>query len=214
MGGGEVLVILVVAATLAGSAVVFVAAFLVVYFLFFRNRVPPGPTREEMLRDLGYTPLSGQKAWSRSDQGTTMVFSEASGWKWTVRLPRYNTLTLRVEERQGGTTPDGRPFETEKPVLDRRFLFASGTPNPQTLALVSMHGVSKALSEMKYVSLQLSGDELVLTDPSRQNLGVPPNSPEAIEAERSAHLNVIMLTKALFDTLFSKLTGTIMPDFR
>jgi hypothetical protein len=214
MGSTELIGVLVGVAGLLLFGLVFVVGLLAVYLVFFRKRTPAGPTREEMLRDLGYTPGSAQKTWSRSFQGSQLVFSEASGWKWTVRLPRYNTLTLHVEEREGGATPEGRAFEAEKPLLDRRFLFAAGSPGPQTVALVAMAGVTRALTEMKFVSLQLSGDELVISDPRRENLGVPPNSPEAIEAERAAHLNVIALVTALFDVMFSKLTGTIMPEFR
>lgn len=196
---------------LLGGLVVTVLGVAAVWFFFFRTKAPSGPSRDDMLAELGYTPGPGANTWSRSFQGTTLVFKDAGGLQWSVRLPRYNTLTLHVEERVGGGTPEGRPFETEKPLLDRRFLFAAGQPGPQTLALVCMAGVTKALTEMKYVSLSLSGDELVVKDPERANAG---GAQGGAEGERQAHLAVIALATSLFDTMYSKLTGTIMPDFR
>jgi hypothetical protein len=214
-GAGGLVAIVAAVVGLLLFALVVVVGLLGVYLLFFRKRAPAGPTREEALRDLGYTPGPGPKTWSRSFEGTTMVFSEAQGWKWTIRLPRYNTLTVHVEERDGGATPEGREFETEKPILDRRFAFAAGSPGPQTVALMVTPAVMNAMLSLKYVSLQLSGDELVLTDPQRRNLGdAAADGPDAVEAERAAHLAVIALVTSMFNTMFSKFTGTIMPEFR
>ncbi len=211
--GSTVVALLVGAAVVVGGLLVVVVGLLLVYLAFFRKRAPAGPSREDMLRDLGYTPGSSPKTWSRQFQGTAIVFSEAAGFKWTVRLPRYNTLTLHVEEREVGGTPQGKVFETEKALLDRRFVFAAGSPGPQTVALVCMAGVTRALTELKFVSLSLSGDELVIVDPGRANLALGAAA-DPVEGERQAHLAVIALCTSLFDTMFSKLTGTIMPDFR
>lgn len=212
-GAGGLVAVVAAVVGLLVFALVVVVGLLGVYLVFFRKRAPAGPSRDEALRDLGYTPGPGQNAWTRSFEGTKMVFSDAGGgWKWTIRLPRYNTLTVHVEERDGGATPEGREFETEKPILDRRFAFAAGSPGPQTVALMVTPAVMNAMLDLKYVSLQLSGDELVLSDPGRKNLAA--DAGDAVEAERSAHLAVIALVTALFNTMFSKFTGTIMPEFR
>lgn len=187
------------------------AVALVIFLRGLRNRGPAAPTRDGMLRELGYTPAGEPKTWARPFAGSKIVFSEAKGFRWSVRLPRYNTLTVGIEERDGGATPAGRPFETEKPILDRRFVFAASPPSTQTVALVTTPIVTNALLDLRCVSLVLSGDELVISDPKRQNLA---DGVEPIEAERAAHLGVETVVTALFDTMFSKQSGTIMPEFR
>jgi hypothetical protein len=213
MAGMEWIVIVgVIVALLVGLAVVAVAAVLLFFFLR-RGRAPAGPDRAEILRDLGYLP-AGAGSWSRKFQGTAIVFTETKGWRWTIRLPRYNTLSVQIEERASGKVPDGRVFEADDSDFDGRFVMASELA-AQAVALVTNHAVKKSLLTMPYVSLRLKGDELVLDDPELRSLGgAKPGSPEAVEAEREAHMSVAVLVNALFDSLYSRLTGTILPEHR
>lgn len=207
-----VVIVVLVVAILVGLGVVGVAAVLA-FFLFRRSRAPEGPDRAEVLRDLGFVP-SGAGSWTRKFQGTAIVFSEAKGWRWTIRLPRYNTLSVVVEERASGRVPDGRVFEVDDSDFDARFVVASELA-AQAIALVTNHAVRKALLAMPFVSLKLKGDELVLDDPEQRSLGgAKVGSAPAIEAEREAHMCVAVLVNSMFDCLYNRQTGTIMPEHR
>ena len=207
--------LVIVAVVLAGIlGMVFVAGLAAVaLFLLRRRSAPAGPDREEMLRELNYMPV-GKGSWSRKFQGTAIAFAEGKGWKWTIRLPRYNTLTLGIEEQSGGTVPDGRVFATEDADIDARFVVASELA-AQAVALVTNAAVRKALLAMPHLSLRLRGDELVLDDPQQRSLGgARPGTAEAVHAEERAHKAVAGLVNAVFDSLYSRATGTIMPEHR
>lgn len=202
-----------------GFAVVgtLVSAVVILFFVRRRRRASPA-ARADVLAFLGYQP-TGDRGWSMPLYGTTLVFDDGgTGWRWTVRLPRYNTLTLQIEERASGTVPEGRELLTENPVLDAR-LAMGAERSAQSVALVTNRAVGDALLAVPWVSLRLRGDELVLEDPALRGLaklgnGAKPGTANGIVAEGDVHRAVVALVSALFDSLYSKETGTLMPEHR
>ena len=187
--------------------------------LFVVRRRRPSPTaRADALASLGYRP-TGDGSWSMPLAGTALVFAEAGGgWRWTVRLPRYNTLTLQIEERASGIVPEGRELLGEDPAIDARFAMGAER-SAQSVGLVTNGAVRDALLGMPWVSLQLRGDELSLDDAGLRSLaklgtGAKPGTARGIPAESAAHRAVVRLVTALFDSLYSKETGTLMPEHR
>lgn len=168
------------------------------------------------LRDLGYEAV-GPGQWRMELPRTQLCFEEApdGGWRWTVALPRYNTLALRIAE-QGAPGPGlGQLFESRVPELDQRFVLSSPLP-AQTLALVMSPKVGHALLAMPWLRLELSGDELVIGE-GREGLRrlaaqAPGSSPVALEVE--LHQRVTALVLAILGTLYSRLTGTLLPEHR
>lgn len=169
-----------------------------------------GPSRDEMLEEVGYQKLSSG-GWTRPLFDTHISFDDTKGFRWTIRLPRYNTLSLAVEERSGGETPRMNAFVSEVPELDARFLIASERA-AQTVALVRNPAFGSALLALPYVSLRLHGDELVLQNPKR--VGASGSGKVAVTSEREIHEAVAVLVGTMFDCMYARDSGTIMPDFR
>ncbi|HHO53171.1 MAG TPA: hypothetical protein ENK18_20425 [Deltaproteobacteria bacterium] len=212
-----IIAVLVVLA-IAIAAVVFIAAVGLLWRRF-RGSGPDPQAREDTLLSLGYAP-AGPNRWSRPIKNTALIFEELDGgWRWSVQLPRYNTLTLAVEERSGGKSLPNS-FATEVPAIDERFLVSSHLA-AQALALVTAAKVNNAMLAMPYLSMSLRADELVLDDPQlrsmRALLGGEPQvgtSSESLEAEIEAHQAAATLVTAILGTLYSRLTGTLLPEHR
>lgn len=186
-------------ALLAGLA----AGVVVAFFVVRRLSGGGGPSRDEMLADLGFKPIR-PKGWSRPFQGTQIVFTDAPS-TWTIRLPRYNTLTLQVEERAAGRPVEiGRAFTADEAAIDERFVLSSELA-ARSVALVRTPEVARALLDVPGVSLKLRADELVLG--SSAPLG-------ATDQERDLHERVARLATAVFGTMYAKATGTVMDEFR
>ncbi|MEQ1505595.1 MAG: hypothetical protein ABMB14_25400 [Myxococcota bacterium] len=211
---GPELALIAGAVCVAAVAAAVVAAALVVAVVVVRRRRAGSPVaREDALRELGYTQVDA-KTWTRPVPSTAVVFTDGAGFTWTVRLPRYNTLTLQVEERDGGTaTVIGAPFPTGNPKVDERFAVSSERA-AQALALATHWKVVAAMTAMPWLSLRLRADELVLADPQKRGLGKPANPVAALAAEKELHLAVAVLVTAVIDSLYSKQTGTLMPEHR
>lgn len=207
----------------SGAVCVVVAGFVLMVFAlglvwFVRRRRPSATARQDALEAVGFRRAG--TGWSMPLYGTALVFDDGkAGWCWTVRLPRYNTLTLQVEERDSGIVPEGRVFEVGHPGLDARFVMAAER-SAQTQALVGNRTFANAMLAMPFLSLKLKGDELILVDPTLKGLAkrsggsVVLGTPKTIAAECDVHQAVAVLTTALFDSLYSKQTGTILPEHR
>jgi hypothetical protein len=200
-----------------GLAAVLVLAFTVAVAVALLRRNRPSPqAREEALASIGYRRAG--EAWAREVYGAKMFFEEKQGWRWSVRLPRYNTLTLAVEERASGLPMDGA-FEAGHPDLDLRYVFGSERA-AQTVALVRSRKVIEALLAIPWLSMALHADELVIADPELKGLATLTGgstelgTKKSIPAEVAVHDAVATLVVALFETLYSKQTGTILPEFR
>ncbi len=176
--------------------------------------------REDTLLSLGYAP-AGPGKWSRPVKGSSLLFEELpdGGWRWLVRMNRYNTLTLQVEERSSGAQLP-KIFSTEVPAIDARFLVSSPLAS-QTLALVTAPKVNNAMLAMPYLSLRLEADELILEDPDLQCLRTLLKAEPRIgadkanlEAEFETHQAAATLVTAILGTLYSRLTGTLLPEHR
>ena len=159
------------------------------------------------------------RVWTMPIHGANLEFDDGAGWRWTVRLPRYNTLALQVVERDSGIAPDRKVMLTENPSLDLRFVFAAER-SAQTQALLANRGFCAAMVAVPWLSLRLEGDELRLEDPELRGLEkaaggrVTPGTPKANAAEQRVHRAVAALVTALFDSLYSKQTGTLLPEHR
>lgn len=219
---GPVILLIVAVLVLIGIAIAAVVFFATVGLLFrrFRGSSPDPEARQDTLTSLGYAP-AGPNRWSRPMKNSSLVFeeTEGGGWRWSVQLPRYNTLTLQVEERSGGAALPNA-FATEVPAIDQRFVVSSPLA-AQTLALVTAPKVNNAMLAMPHLSLSLRADELVLDDPSLQGmralLGGEPAvgaSQESLDAEIENHQAAATLVTAILGTLYSRLTGTLLPEHR
>lgn len=204
-------VVLVIGAVCAGAAVALVVLVVLVAGLVTWLRRPAPFDRDEFLVELGYQPVEaggGSKTWTKPLYTSALNFDDRQGWKWTIRLPRYNTLSWRVEERNGGSALSGGTFATDNAELDGRFAMTAERA-AQTLALATNRGVGTALLAAPFVSLTLRADELVLEDPRQRGLerlakGAKPGSPAAVAAEREIHTSAAALVTAIFDALYSK----------
>ncbi|MBX2797521.1 MAG: hypothetical protein KTR31_07635 [Myxococcales bacterium] len=172
----------------------------------------------EMLSGLGYMP-AGDDQWAIDLPQTKLVFTNQSGWRWSVQLPRYNTLTLEVVERLPGVEAPPGAFDPRNPELANRFYVSSKLP-AQTIALLGARKVSHAMLAMPYLSLALRGDELVIDDAQCQSLarmlgtGAVPGTSQTLDAEAEVHQAVLTLVTAILGTLYSRLTGTLLPEHR
>lgn len=207
--GAGVLCLLLAAAMVLCLLLVIVAVWM---------RRPAAQSRDEMLEEIGYKHLSSEQ-WSLPVFDTSIVFEEKQGWRFTVRLPRYNTMSLNIEERQGGASPAFAPFQTDNPELDARFVMASERA-AQSIALARNRDVGRALLAMPYLSLRLHGDELVLSDQARRGLAKLTTKTkegpamDKVAAERLIHERVVALVGAIFDCMYAKDSGTILPEHR
>lgn len=167
--------------------------------------------RQSMLDELSYRSTDTYE-WTRPTVGASIVFHDAGtpkqrGFRWSVKLPRYNTLTLEVVER---TAPDVSPtgggvFKTEIPELDQRFIVRSPLA-AQTMALLTNPRVVKAMMAMPHLSMVLRADELVLHDANRTCLSLS-------GGEKEMHLAVATLVTAMLTTLYAQ-SGTLLPEHR
>lgn len=167
--------------------------------------------REEFLEELSYQ-ATGDHDWTRPTVGAAIVFHDVGspkqeGFRWSVQLPRYNTLTLEIVER---AAPDPSPtgsgvFLTEMPEVDARFVVRSPLAH-QTMALLTNPRVVKAMLAMPYLHLVLRADELVLYDAQRTCLRQP-------GGEHEMHMAVATLVTAMLTTLYAQ-SGTLLPEHR
>ncbi|MEZ4236935.1 MAG: hypothetical protein R3F59_12445 [Myxococcota bacterium] len=180
-----------------------------------RSRVDPA-AREAMLDRVGYARAGA--AWTRTlDDNAVIVFEEGPGWKWTVRLPRYNTMSLTVRERSAAEPLSGA-FEAGIADLDQRFVFASPLA-AQTVGLVGNGSVANALLGVPWLSMSLGADELVVEDPALAGLervtgSTAVGGAAALRAEEEIHQAVAVVVSTVFRVLYSRFTGTIMDEFR
>jgi hypothetical protein len=177
-------------------------------FIWMRRR-PSRDAYEEALEGLGYQ-SAGPSQWSMPLHASALVFDERT-WRWSIRLPRYNTLTLHIEERTSGRIPKHPLFESEVGPLDERFLMGSGRA-AQTVALVRNREVGTAMLSLPSLSLELHGDELIVS--STRPSGQPDWTRAGIAAERELHHSVMALVVAIFGCLYAKETGTLLPEHR
>jgi hypothetical protein len=207
-------ILVVVLGVVAGAVAIGVG---VVWVRRRRARIDPA-LRAAMLEEVGYKRAG--EAWSRPvEESATIVFEEGRGWRWGVRLPRYNTMSLTVHERSA-VDPVAVPgqFPSNIPELDARFVFSSPLA-AQTVGLVGNGAVATAMLAMPSLSLKLGADELVLEDKELAGLqqltgGTVVGTPAALAAEREMHQAVAVLVNQVFRCLYSRFSGTIMDEFR
>ncbi len=201
-------------ALLVGAAVLVGAAILAVVFvgavIFLWKRKPAGPSREDRLTDLGYTPRP-DGTWLYEIQGTQMVFSKRpSGLHWQLRLPRYNTMTLELVESDSPAQLD-RAFESGIHAIDERFRLSSPQAD-RIVALLKQPKLQKALLKTQNLALHLSADELILEDPGGAGMAAI-DRPDPVEAELDEHALMINVVNALFGSLYAE-SGTVLDQFR
>lgn len=194
------------------------AVAMVGLWLLRRNRGPDPMARQEAMEALGFRQVK-EGQWSRPIQGTQMIFDERpEGLRWTVRLPRYNTLTLQVAERGSGEAAKiSGAFDSGDAELDARFVLGS-TLAARCVALLRNKGVRAAFLALPSFSLQLSADELVVSDPGRRSAGqlaggAAAGSQQAIDAELELHALVANVVNAVFGAMYTE-GGTVFDDFR
>ncbi len=181
-----------------------------------RGRGPDPHARDEALAAFGYRKVK-EGQWSRPIQGTTLTFDDGpERLGWTVRLPRYNTMTLRVEERAAGVQVPGA-FDTGDADLDARFVLGSSLA-ARTQALLGHKNLRTSMLAVPNLSLDLGADELVVKDPGRAGLrellgGAEPGTQKAIDAELELHQCVANLVNAFFRSLYTE-TGTVFDEHR
>ncbi|MEM6925862.1 MAG: hypothetical protein AAF602_02950 [Myxococcota bacterium] len=192
-----------------GVALVLAAVALVVWSRGPGERRPAG--REGWLEDLTYM-KTGPTQWTRPTLGASIVFHDAgspkqTGFRWSVQLPRYNTLTLEVAERAAPNAVPTGPgvFMTGVPEVDARFVVRSELP-AQTMALLTNKRMVKAMLAMPYLQLVLRADELVLHDGEQVSLSKP-------GGEEEMHMAVATLVTAMLTTLYAQ-SGTLLPEHR
>lgn len=207
---GGVLLVLVV---IAGVLVLAVGGF-----LFSRRKKVDPEARANALAGLGYRQVKpGQ--WARQIQGTSMTFDETpDALKWTVRLPRYNTMTLQIEEQ--GSPAAARMqgvFASGDAELDARFVMSSGLA-ARTQALVNNRQLRNALLSIPNLGLQLSADELTIEDRGRTGLlsltkGAAENTDDAVNGELQVHGSVSALVNTFFRSMYNE-AGTVFDEHR
>lgn len=181
-----------------------------------RSRGPDPGARDAALEAFGWRKVK-EGQWNRSIQGTTMTFDErADGLAWTVRLPRYNTMTMRIEERSAGVDVPGA-FVSGNEDLDGRFVLGSSLA-ARVQALLGHKNLRTSLLATPNLSLDLGADELVVRDRGRLGLqqltaGAAPNTQKAIDAELELHHCVANVVNAFFRSLYTE-TGTVFDEHR
>ena len=201
-----------------GAAAIFAIAVGVVLLLaavalvvWSRGPAQRRDRRQDWLEDLSYRP-TGPHQWTRPAVGASIVFHDEGarnqkGFRWSVQLPRYNTLTLEVIER---IAPDAQPtgggvFLTELADIDQRFVVRSPLA-AQTMALLTNPRVVKAMLAMPFLSMVLRADELVIYDADQRCL-------QQQGGEHEMHLAVATLVTAMLTTLYAQ-SGTLLPEHR
>jgi len=191
-----------------GVGLVFAAVALVVWA---RGPAESLDRRRAWLEEMGYQ-STGPHEWTRPAVGASIVFHDEGtpkqkGFRWSIQLPRYNTLTLEIVERAApDPTPTGQGvFLTEIPEVDARFVVRSPLA-AQTMALLTNPRVVKAMLAMPHLQLVLRADELVLHDAERVSLDKPGGEPEM-------HMAVATLVTAMLTTLYAQ-SGTLLPEHR
>ena len=174
-----------------------------------RRRGQPDPVaRAAMLRRLGYEPSGGDR-WIRPLPGLPLTFEDSGdGLRWTGRLPRYGTLHLVIEEREGKGlgTLSSDSFLTQDSEFDERFVVRSDRPS-QTLNLLADQAVGDLLLAMPFVHLELRADEIVVSDPQCRGLHelcggpVAIATPRGLRGERELHGRVTQLCLAVVTAL-------------
>ena len=194
-----------------GSVLVLASALLGVFRRSVGALLLPSRTLEQhranLLASLGYVHQHGTR-WARSIRGMRLVFVDGDrDWVWTIQLPRYNTMTFKMDEREGkGMGAFGRgTFLSQNEALDKRFVIASDRPI-DALALLGIPGVPEGLLSMPWVSLRITGDELTLTDPDLTNLrklarGDPAEPAVRLAAETEVHQQVERLVSRLLNAM-------------
>lgn len=214
----EWLILAGVVGVLVLFAIVAVVVLALGGFMFTRRKKVDPEARNNALAGLGFRQVK-PGSWTRPIQGTAMTFDElADRWKWTVRLPRYNTMTLRIEEQ---TSPDAGSldgvFAAGDPELDGRFVMASGLA-ARTQALVNNRQLRNALLAMPNLSLELSADELIVSDRGHAGLlsltnGAEENTDEAVNGELQLHGSVSALVNTFFRSMYNE-AGTVFDEHR
>ena len=208
MGSGVVVVVGVVVVL---GVLLLAAVGLVGVVLMLRGRGDPVAERSEALGGLGYSAL-GEGRWARPIQGTSMIFEEgADGFRWTLTLPRYNTMTLELVEARSGAAVEG-VFDSGVPEVDARFSLGSLQP-AQVVPLIREAKLQRALLRMPNFSLTLSADELRISDPGGVGLEELRSAGSALDAERSLHQLVGAIVNALFGVLYTE-AGTVFDQYR
>lgn len=209
--------ILLLVGILAALGVAVLATVGVAAFWWIRSQggAGSGAGVESSIESLGYEP-NGSGQWKMRMARTDLLFehSDGGGWRWIVNLPRYNTLTLRVEERANPSRGSaiGEIFETRNPEFDQRFEVSSPLP-AQTLALLMDPKVVGAMLGMPFLSLTLKGDELVIADAQRVGLQRAPRD-TGRSAEVEVHRAVVGLVMSIVGTLYARGSGTLLPQHR
>jgi len=195
-------VLLLALGLLVAGAAVFGALFM------RRRRGPLALGRSDGMAGLGYAEVEAGR-WSRTVQGAQMVFDDNQhGMTWSIRLPRYNTMTLKLSE-VGRSGPIEGSFRSGHPDLDQRF--SMGSPQPARVsALLQNPRVRRALLAMPNVALSLSADELTIEDPERAGLAQLDGT---VDAELQLHTLADGLVEALFSALYTE-TGTLFDVHR
>ena len=203
--------VLALAAVLAIGGLIVLAAAVALGVSFVRANAAGGrgggTTPEKVLDELGYERIDPGH-WRLRLQREELHFHDegADGLRWSVQLPRYNTLTLQVEERsRAPANMVGSLFESRQPALDQRFVFSSVLP-AQTLALIMEPRVGHAMLAVPVLSLLLKGDELVIRDAD--------GACAKAKGPAEMHRAMVTLVVAVLGTLYSKASGTLLPEHR
>jgi hypothetical protein len=210
--------IAILAVAVAAMVAILILGIAVLLLLRRRGRADP-EARSDLLADLGYA-QAGAGRWSQPVEDASLTFEDApDGWRWTVRLPRYNTMSLVVEER---SAPEATSVSSRFPSgiheIDERFVLGSPLA-AQTLPLIANRGVAMAMLSVPHLAVRLGADELAIVDRGHRGLtklakGAAIGTPAALAAEREIHQLVLVLVNQMFRCLYSRATGTIMDDFR
>lgn len=219
-----VVLVLAVLAVFGIAALLFVSGIAATAGWWFARRRRPDPeARDRALTGLGYRRVDAPgpaRKWVRTIDAVQLTFEDRpSSWRWVVRLPRYNTLTLQIEEQRtvGSDAIKGR-FEAGDSALDGRFWFGSVLP-AQTIGLMNDHRVVASLLAVPHLSLRLGQDELVLEDVGLRALqalagGAAVAMPSSIPVELQVHRAITEVVSSILGAMYSRNTGTIMPEFR
>jgi hypothetical protein len=200
----------IVAAVVLAVVVGFMIVALVVMIWMWRRGGGGGSgmAREDGLEGLGYSQV-GPGKYVRKIQGTAMTFEELDeGWRWSLQLPRYNLMTLQIEEKGSGRAVE-REFESGVAELDERFVLGSEL-QARISPLLGQPKVQRALLAVPNLCLRLSGDDLVIEDPGgagRKAMGT------GVDDELAHHEIVANVVNTLFGTLYTE-AGTVFDEYR
>ena len=180
-----------------------------VFYVRRRGKGPSPMARAEAMAGLGYTEVK-EGTWSKKIQGTSMTFEDLKeGGRWTVTLPRYNTMTLHMVEAASDVEVDG-PFESGVEALDQRFRLGSSLA-ARIVPLLKQPKLQRALLGMPNLALQLSADELIIEDPHRSGLAALGGP--SVDAELELHTIAATIVNTLFSVLYTE-TGTVFDEYR